>query len=246
MTGKRKVDSLPPEWDTQLGQRLRSMQGSDDDVSDPTFDALYSGVSAQCSADDKRLSGFFRSKPTSVRRLFAIIAFVVIAVLSLMMVPPVSTAAIGLRWIATSTAYAVLLLFTLVMAIRPLYIPALSVRSIWALSLLAIVATCVAAFMPATQISPTSSETFSHASACMGMGLLIGLPVYGVVRALDRGNPLGGLLAAAAAALGGNLVLQMHCPLGDATHILMGHSSVAIIFVAGLGLLHWLFAANNS
>ena len=75
----------------------------------------------------------------------------------------------------------------------------------------------------------------------MGMGLLFGLPVYAIVRLFDRGNTFGSLVAAAAAGLAGNMLLKMHCPVDSTSHVLLGHASVAVLFVVGLGLVHrWI------
>ena len=76
------------------------------------------------------------------------------------------------------------------------------------------------------------------AGACMGVGLLLGIPVYGLLRLVDRGNALGNLVAAAAAGVAGNFVLKAHCSIAGTTHELFGHASVALVFVVGLGLVH--------
>ena len=82
------------------------------------------------------------------------------------------------------------------------------------------------------------------AGACMGVGLLLGVPVYALLRLVDRGNALGSLVAAAAAGVAGNFVLKAHCPIAGATHELFGHASVALVFVVGLGLVHRLTSAK--
>jgi hypothetical protein len=79
------------------------------------------------------------------------------------------------------------------------------------------------------------------AGACMGVGLLLGVPVYALLRLVDRGNALGSLVAAAAAGVAGNFVLKAHCSIAGTSHELLGHASVALVFVVGLGLVHrWI------
>jgi len=72
----------------------------------------------------------------------------------------------------------------------------------------------------------------------MGVGLLLGVPVYALLRLVDRGNALGNLVAAAAAGVAGNFVLKAHCSIPGTSHELLGHASVALVFVLGLGLVH--------
>ena len=74
--------------------------------------------------------------------------------------------------------------------------------------------------------------------ACMGAGLLLGVPVYALLRLVDRGNAFGSLVAASAAGLAGNFVLKAHCSVPGTSHELMGHASVALVFVLGMGLVH--------
>ena len=49
---------------------------------------------------------------------------------------------------------------------------------------------------------------------------------------LDRSrDPDHAFLAAGAAGLTGQLVLFLHCPISDPSHLLSGHASVAVIFL---------------
>jgi hypothetical protein len=83
------------------------------------------------------------------------------------------------------------------------------------------------------------------AGVCMGVGLLLGIPVYALLRLVDRGNALGSLIAAAAAGVAGNFVLKAHCPVPGTAHELLGHASVAMLFVLGLGLVHRLIPSRK-
>jgi hypothetical protein len=75
----------------------------------------------------------------------------------------------------------------------------------------------------------------------MGVGILLGIPVYALLRLVDRGNAFGSLVAAAAAGLAGNFILKAHCSVPGTSHELLGHASVAVLFVLGLGLVHrWM------
>ena len=50
-------------------------------------------------------------------------------------------------------------------------------------------------------------------------------------RSVIRGNALGNLVAAAAAGVAGNFVLKAHCAIPGTSHELLGHASVALVFV---------------
>ena len=72
--------------------------------------------------------------------------------------------------------------------------------------------------------------------ACMGVGLLLGIPVYALLRLVDRGNALGNLVAAAAAGVAGNFVLKAHCAIPGTSHELLGHASRGGRVRVGFGL----------
>lgn len=64
------------------------------------------------------------------------------------------------------------------------------------------------------------------ALACLAMGTVYSLPVFLLLRWLDRGQRLGPWFAALSAGLVGNVWLQVHCPADDAAHRLIGHALV--------------------
>jgi hypothetical protein len=129
------------------------------------------------------------------------------------------------------------------MVTRPVHLPALPRWQSVSLVAVAVGATIVAAFWP---IPAAVAANYDHgggfmAGACMGVGLLLGVPVYALLRLVDRGNALGNLVAAAAAGVAGNFVLKAHCSIPGTSHELFGHASVALVFVLGLGLVHrWI------
>jgi len=54
-------------------------------------------------------------------------------------------------------------------------------------------------------------------------------------RAEHRSLP-NALLAAAAAGIGANLLLELHCPITEVFHLLAGHASVGLVLVTGYAL----------
>ena len=236
------MSSFPP-WDKDIGERLRSLEDVPG-AQNGDLEQMFAQVCGQCADEDKSVGGFLRSRPTAIRRLIAFIAFAGILVVAVL-TKPLPDGAITGAWIASSAAFVALLVVTLFAAIRPLYVATLPRTTGYLLGALTIAATVAAALLPLADAHASSGGSLPHPSVCLGMGLLIGLPVYALLRIIDRGNPLGGLVAAAAAGLGGNLFLQMHCPTGDSTHLLMGHATVAIMFVMGLGIVHWLLPSKT-
>jgi hypothetical protein len=126
--------------------------------------------------------------------------------------------------------------------VRSEAMPLLSRGKIFVLVGLGLVAAVVLATMPAPHSLPIHlvghgpSALWTSGSPCMYVGLTLGIPVYIVLRIVDRGSPLGAVLAASAAGLLANLVLQVHCPVTSVGHRLVGHASIGPILLMCLSL----------
>ncbi len=152
-----------------------------------------------------------------------------------------------MQWTASLVAFCLLIIVAMFMVTRPVHLPALPRWQSICLACVAIGATVVAAFWPIP--AALAASTHDHqggfmAGACMSVGLLLGVPVYALLRLVDRGNALGSLVAAAAAGVAGNFVLKAHCSIAGTSHELLGHASVAVIFVVGLSLVHRLIPSR--
>jgi hypothetical protein len=231
---------LDPELEDWLAQARADERdaGASMDV-----DALFGEVSRDIEAAERRPTFWLRTRATWVRRLVAWGAALVVVVVG---------GVIGLRgdfaeyppayMAAAVGALGVLLLLSLHQALRPLHRPP---RPRWQRG--AIVALTLAATFLLALLSPhdpgaePSRGLAELGSPCLFYGLLMGVPVYLVLRLLDRrSGPTAPLLAACAAGLAGNLVLQLHCPHRAPEHLVLSHFTVALLFVAGLGLAHLL------
>ena len=51
--------------------------------------------------------------------------------------------------------------------------------------------------------------------ACLSVGLLFGIPIYGLLRLLDRGSRISALIASLAAGLTGNMAIHLKCALNN-------------------------------
>jgi hypothetical protein len=125
-------------------------------------------------------------------------------------------------------------------ALRPLHRPALPPWKSGALIALTLASTFVLALIPPHHGPVDGAPLLAHVTPCLFTGLLLGLPVYLLLRLLDRGSGAGALLAACAAGLAGDLALQLRCPRTDLEHLMLGHFLVALLFVGGLAAIRRL------
>ena len=226
-----------------LDERLRELDSAGSTKDDECMDRMFAGMKAECDKSDRTITGFLRSRSTMVRRLIVLSVFSVLAIAGWFAFPLVSDQARTAQWTTSLVTFCVLLVVAMFMVTRPVHLPALPRWQSLCLACIAVAATVLAAFWPhpAAQAATHDHTGSVMAGACMGVGLLLGVPVYALLRLVDRGNALGALVAAAAAGLAGNFVLKAHCSVPGTSHELLGHASVALVFVLGLGLVHrWI------
>ena len=224
-----------------LGERLRELEGPVSPTDGELMDRMFSDLKSQCDHSDRTIAGFLRSRSTVARRLIVLSVFAVLAAIGWFAFPIVSAQAQSVPWAVSLAAFFILLLLAIFMVTRPVHLPALPRWQTACLICVAVGATIVAAFwpIPAAQAATHDHGSGFMAGVCMGVGLLLGIPVYALLRLVDRGNALGNLVAAAGAGVAGNFVLKAHCPIPGTSHELLGHASVALVFVLGLGLVHY-------
>lgn len=229
--------------DDGLGERLRELDAADAPENGAVYEQMFSELKSKCEKSDRTLAGFLRSRSTAARRMIVLSIFAVLGVAGWFAFPLIEAEGRTVQWTASLVAFCVLLLIAMFMVTRPVHLPALPRWQSVCLASVAVGATVIAAFWP---IPGALAATHDHgggvmAGACMGVGLLLGVPVYALLRLVDRGNALGNLVAAAAAGVAGNFVLKAHCSIPGTSHELVGHASVALVFVLGLGLVHrWI------
>ncbi len=223
-----------------LAERLRELDVADAPQNDEQMDRMFTDMKARCDKNDRTIAGFLRSRSTMMRRLIVLSVFSVLAIVGWFVFPVVSDHARTVPWAATLVTFAVLLVVAMFMVTRPVHLPALPRWQSVCLACIAVGATILAAFWPhpAAQAATHDPAGGAMVGACMGAGLLLGVPVYALLRLVDRGNAFGSLVAASAAGLAGNFVLKAHCSVPGTSHELLGHASVALVFVVGLGLVH--------
>lgn len=200
------------------------------------YAAMFSSVQGEIARAEKRPSFWLRSRSTMARRVIAIGAAGAIAAVAAVLALRSDLADHPLHWAFALGALCALLFVSAHQALRPIHRPPLPA---WGHALM-IAATLGATFLIALLPPDGHFGAFPPpVSPCLFIGLLAGIPVYFVLRVLDRGQG-SALLGACAAGLLGNLVLTLYCPSHDTAHLMLGHFSVAALFVAGLGLVHVL------
>ncbi|PKN58905.1 MAG: hypothetical protein CVU56_02870 [Deltaproteobacteria bacterium HGW-Deltaproteobacteria-14] len=212
------------------------------------FAALFAAVEAEQRRERGPLA-WLRSRPTWVRRsmIFGMAIVIATIILVAMRRPdfafyPMGRFALELGLLAGALAVAV------AVAVRPrLDVP--SARATSALVGLAILVPVLLAVLPQAHAGhPASllgvgSDFLPRAIGCLVWGLVMGTPTA-IIAFLARrdggGEPRRDLLLAGAAGLAGVIALEMHCPITDGDHLLVGHVSVVVILVAVIAVAGWL------
>jgi hypothetical protein len=103
----------------------------------------------------------------------------------------------------------------------------------------AVAVPALAAFAPATAVAGQAAP--DGALGCFGYGALLTLPIALLIWALDR-NDRPSLrtvcLSAAALGLSANLLLELHCANNNPEHLLLGHASLGVAWLAAW-LIPW-------
>jgi len=230
-----------PELDPELQEWLAQARELEDDASDADLEGLLGDVEKQMEAADGRWTFWLESRPTWMRRAIAIAAAVaVVGVAGAMLVrPDIGEQPVAFMAVALGSMGA-LLSVSLFFALRPLHQPPLPGGVRAAVVGVTLASTCALAFFAPHEVPEQSVGLLQHVSPCLFYGLLAGLPVYGLLRLLDRGGVTVALLGACAAGLTADLTLQLHCPRNDLEHLMAAHFAVVLLFVGGLGVIHWL------
>ncbi len=231
---------------------LEPLLGTAQDGGVADLDALFAGVSKQIATAEKKPAFRLKSQASSTRRMLGVLGFLMVVGLTLVTGPRADLADYPPHLLAMYLgSFAVLVLGSITMALRPLHRPALEGWRRWAFPILCVVATFGLVLIPGVHdhVAMRPGEAgglLSHATPCATYGFALGLPIYALLRLLDRGDSLGRLHAACAAGLAGNVVLELHCPVGGSSHLLAGHAMVLVVYVGGMMLIEWALRMRPS
>ena len=216
--------------EAELGHGLASLEGAPE----PDLSRVIANVEEHV-AQDTGLGAWLSSRATPTRVLIGIGLPIAIVTWILMAKarPDLALYPLG-RLAAIVIAYSLFVGAALRHALAPLQraAPAPWVRP--ALTFAMIALPLVFAVLPAAHSGhPEGSgdDFLRRALACFGFGAALSLPVLVLWALLDRDKhqsaPLAAL-AAAGAGLVGVMSLELHCPITQPPHLLLGHASVAL------------------
>ena len=218
---------LPPE----LARLVDAGQGAGD------LDGMYAALRADLERE-RGLRAWLRARSTVVR---ALAAFGLVALVGTVAALAFARPDLGSypfeRLALSSSAMALLMLASVGLALRPLQRPGLPAWTAPVLvggSLLVLAGLYLVAPLEAPRA--LDAATVRPALACLAIGLVLAVPVYGVLLLLDRGGSLRALPMALAAGLAANLVLHIHCPSTQPTHLMLGHFGAAALLLLAIAL----------
>ena len=216
------------EHDAELGRSLAAESG----FALPLHDELFAALEADV-AQETGLRAWLRSRPTRLR--FATVvasALLVIALGGVLRTRPDFSEYPAARLVLLLGVY----LVGIVVAFgKELYLSARrgSLADHFGLLLGALGLPFLIAFAPATEASRHFGP--EGALSCFSYGALLTVPSAALLWAFDRDNrPSMRTVCLSAVALGlsANLVLELHCPSGNALHLLLGHASIGLAWLA--------------
>jgi hypothetical protein len=217
--------------------------GSAPSASDAELAELRGRIAADLEGE-KTFLGRLRALKTIQRTALVIGMMIVVTVLTVATTPRHDLAAYPMGRMA-----AALLVLAFVSGaaswrlLRPLYAPPPNVWVSRSLLIMGVLTPVVLALMPLDHAGGAAGEGAAFAAACgkcLGFGGILGLPVLVLAFLVRRAHVDGAAIAAlagVAAGLTGNLTLQVHCPITEPTHLLLGHA--LLLAVLGVGAALW-------
>lgn len=200
---------------------------------DPLFDALQAQI-----ARERGPSAWLKSRPTWMRLAFAVAAILGVVLFALLVVPRADLSEFPRdRMASTVVLLLVLLSLSLHYGLRAMHRKAppgwLSrTFAVGVLGLLLLTVLNPLSYQPPSKLHDHSFLGLTGLR-CLAFGCALGLPVYALMRVLDRGAfPEAATFAATAAGLTGFFALHMHCPMVAPLHLLLGHAAVLLAFFA--------------
>lgn len=204
-----------------------------------SLDGVLEGLRADIS-DEQGALGWWRSRPTSLRRVLAGLATVGVALVFALVRPRVDLDVFPMpQMLVLVGLYGVSAAAATTMSLGTPSRPVLSPRLAWAALVGAMVlAGTLAALPPAHQAHPASlagagTDFIPRALGCLFVGAAVALPgmvVLGLgARATGRSIRAPWLLGGVAGAMAGQLALQLHCPIVHSPHRLVGHALLVVV-----------------
>lgn len=213
------------EHDAELGRTLAGQAALAADLPDDLFARIEASVERETGP-----RAWLRSRPTRVR--FQIVALSVLLVAALGGVlhhRPDFADYPASRLVVLLGGYFIIML----VAVGKELTLALRRSEPVALLVAALGLPFLVAFAPATEASRHAGP--EGALGCFLYGALLTLPTAALLWASGRDDRISRRsvgLSAVALGLSANLILELHCPSGNAVHLLLGHASLGLAWLA--------------
>lgn len=181
---------IQTELDPKLEEWLADAREAEGAEAPPDVDAMFGEVEKQVQVADRSWAFWLRSRATWARRAIAFAAAAAVVVFGGVLTLRADFTELPLAWTLTALgSLAVLLGGSLYLALRPLHQPPLRPWARAALIGSSLAATCALALLAPAQAVVGDQSFLRHVSPCLFYGMLVGLPVYLLLRLLDRGAP---------------------------------------------------------
>jgi hypothetical protein len=205
------------------------------------LDALLARVGNRL-ADERGTAAWLRSRPTWQRWGFGALVAICGPLLFAAARPRADWAVYPIERLLTGAVLLVgLVTMCLWVKLRPLHRPRLSTRTPVLLAIASLTVMFVDVALPAAHslhpasLVGTGADFLPQALSCLFAGLLMGVPALVLTAMLDRSNDGwrdASILGAVIAAQVGYLYLHLHCPIVAPVHLLAGHMTVLLVFLA--------------
>ncbi len=233
------VDDRELEGDIEACRLLTRRAGLSGDVPAIELVPLRARVEGQLASETGWLARL-RALRTGQR-----LALVLALVLLLALLVAATTPRADLGQLALTPMMATLGVLTAATALaawrllRPLHAPPPHPWASRALLVVGVLTPCVLAFVPGHQGAGAAvgegAAFMASCGKCLGFGGVLGLPVLLLALWARRAQTDGAAVAAlggVAAGLAGNVTLQLHCPITEPLHVLVGHATLLVLLGA--------------
>lgn len=241
MSGK---PTEPKQEDSAELKRARSvLHAAESELSTEAHAGLFSSVAHAAALEDASWIGSLRSRPTWLRRSLLLSLLAGVALVALWTYGASAMAASPLRVGVSLLCFGTLAVALSMLSLRPWHQAALSLRAEASWIGGSLLCALGLSLWPG-DAHDSLSALLLGALPCFVWGVAVALSVFFVMRVIDRGAWISGVLAALAAGLCANFALMTHCPTAGPGHMMLGHFTVIAGGVAGY--LLWSRLASRS
>jgi hypothetical protein len=197
--------------------------------------ALFAAVEAAVQ-EERGLAAWLRNLPTMVRIFVGFDVAIALVTMMTLARPRWAYGPVPMERVTFAVSVlALLYVFVLRQALRPLQAPPANRRLVTAVFAAGLAVPLLFALFPPAGPGDSALAAMRTAVSCFWFGAAPGALLVVALRLLDRGAHAVGdvaLLAAVGGGLVGNAALELHCPSTAPLHLVLGHATVGVALVA--------------